>query len=133
MEWTYVVTNTGRERLTEILVVDDNGTPADLTDDFVVASGFSLDPGALVTFQTDGGSPLSGLFGNTAVVDTAEGATDFDPSHYTSTAAPRAFPNAGTGGLADISNDKSLELGAAAALASIALLSWRRRRTTSGG
>jgi hypothetical protein len=32
--WTYVITNSGNITLTDILVVDDNGTPADLLDDF---------------------------------------------------------------------------------------------------
>ena len=131
VEWTYVVTNTGPERLTEIVVVDDNGTPDHPTGDFIVASGFHLDPGDAVTFRTDGGAPLSGLFGNSAAVDTAEGATDIDPSHYTSVAAPAAFPNAGSGGLADRAGGSLLPLGSAGAVAfaSVALLGWLRRRS----
>ena len=132
VEWTYVVTNTGPERLTEIVVVDNNGTPDDPTDDFIVASGFHLDPGDAVTFSTEGGAPLSGLFGNSAAVDTAEGATDVDPSHYTSVAAPAAFPNTGSGGLADRSSGMlPLASAAVASLASVALLTWLRRRAMS--
>jgi hypothetical protein len=128
--WTYVVTNTGPERLTDIVVVDDNGTPGDRTDDFIVASGFALSPAATVTFRIDGGPPLTGLFGNHATVDTAEGATDVDPSHYITLAGPTMFPNAGSGGLPSRSGDHWVPLASAgvAALASIALLARLRPR-----
>ena len=128
--WTYVVTNAGPERLTDIVVVDDNGTPDDVTDDFIVASGFELGPGATVTFRIDGGPPVTGLFGNHATVDTAEGATDVDPSHYITLAAPTMFPNAGSGGLLGRSGDHWVPLASAraAALASIALLARLRPR-----
>ena len=55
--YTYVVTNDGANRLVDIEIVDDNGTPADLTDDFGTADGTitcdvdprELDPGASMT------------------------------------------------------------------------------------
>jgi pimeloyl-ACP methyl ester carboxylesterase len=44
--YTYQVTNEGNARLTEVTVVDDNGTPADTGDDVAVCSGFPLAVGA---------------------------------------------------------------------------------------
>ena len=48
--YQYVVENTGGKTLTDIVVVDDNGTPADTSDDFVAGTAASLAPGASVTF-----------------------------------------------------------------------------------
>ena len=55
--YTYVVTNDGANRLVDIEIVDDNGTPADTSDDFGTADGTitcdvdprELDPGASMT------------------------------------------------------------------------------------
>ena len=55
--YTYVVTNDGANRLVDIEIVDDNGTPADLSDDFGTVGGTitcdvdprELDPGASMT------------------------------------------------------------------------------------
>ena len=48
--YTYTVTNTGGTTLTNIVVTDDNGTPATLSDDFTVGTIPSLAPGASVSF-----------------------------------------------------------------------------------
>lgn len=45
IEWSYQVTNTGEVLLTNIVVRDDNGTPLDDTDDFLVGTIDSLAPG----------------------------------------------------------------------------------------
>lgn len=45
----YTVTNTGGATLTNIVVTDDNGTPATLSDDFTVGTIPTLAPGASVT------------------------------------------------------------------------------------
>jgi uncharacterized repeat protein (TIGR01451 family) len=89
--WTYIVTNTGTEPLTNIVVVDDNGTPgilpADTVDDFMVACPkSSLVVGESMTC-TATGTATSGQYENKArasgVGQTSLGyveATDVD--HY---------------------------------------------------
>ena len=47
--YSYVVTNTGGTTLTNIVVTDDNGTPATASDDFTVGTIASLLPGASQT------------------------------------------------------------------------------------
>src|SRR5205823_4579755 len=44
--WTYIVTNTGNVTLTNVNVVDDNGTPGNLGDDIAVGTITTLLPGS---------------------------------------------------------------------------------------
>jgi streptogramin lyase len=83
--WTYVVTNTGDVDLTGVRVVDDNGTPADATDDYV------CDIGILPARAVDGttclqvGTAAAGPYENRAeVAGTYEElpVTAVDVSHY---------------------------------------------------
>jgi hypothetical protein len=46
VNYRYQVTNTGDTGLTQVAVVDDNGTPGILGDDVQVCAGISLAPGA---------------------------------------------------------------------------------------
>ena len=59
MTWSYLVTNTGMVPLTNIVVTDDNGTPANTADDFVVGTiPGPLAPGASATLTHHwGGDP----------------------------------------------------------------------------
>lgn len=83
--WTYVVTNTGNVALSNVQIVDDHGSPGDSSDDFVVATGISLNVGESRTF-THSGTATAGQYGNIAVATGNDelGATvsDDDPSHY---------------------------------------------------
>jgi hypothetical protein len=55
--WTYTVTNNGTNTLTNIVVTDDNGTPNDPTDDFVVGTIASLPAGQQATLTYTGYPP----------------------------------------------------------------------------
>ena len=71
--YTYVVTNDGANRLVDIELVDDNGTPADTSDDFGTVGGIitcdvtprELDPGASMTCSAT--IPVTDSRTNTAV------------------------------------------------------------------
>jgi hypothetical protein len=70
--YTYVVKNTGTTTLTNVTVVDDNGTPTYAEDDVPVGTIATLAPGASVTFTSTVYLPIH-LFaqvGNTAIFDT---------------------------------------------------------------
>ncbi len=71
--FTYTITNTGGTHLTDIVVNDDNGTPADASDDVTADSGTCSDlagpvaPGDTVTCTVEiSVSTLSGIYENNA-------------------------------------------------------------------
>jgi uncharacterized repeat protein (TIGR01451 family) len=108
--WTYVVTNTGEVTLTNVTVVDDNGTPNDASDDITIASGVTLPAGeslrgtSAVAAEIRGaavgasaqyersGVAITGLFGKHATATAAEGVSDLDPSFYVSSDAGDLLP-----------------------------------------
>ena len=49
--YSYRVSNTGTVRLVNVVVVDDNATPTDKSDDFVAGTISVLNPGQVVTFS----------------------------------------------------------------------------------
>jgi hypothetical protein len=61
--WTYKVTNTGNIDLTNLQVKDDNGTPANTSDDFVVGSIASLAVGSNQTLQKTS-TAITGAYAN---------------------------------------------------------------------
>ena len=96
--WTYQVSNPGNVPLTDVVVIDDNGTPGQAGDDFhppaESAGGFNigdadqdglLDPGEVWQYEADGVA-IAGQYGNIATVAATdpldETVTDDDPSHY---------------------------------------------------
>src|SRR5262249_14439642 len=62
--WSYQVTNPGNTTLTNVRIVDDNGTPANSADDFTVGTIASLAPGATQTL-TASGTATAGQYTNT--------------------------------------------------------------------
>jgi len=89
--WQYVVTNTGTVPLTDVAVIDDNGTPLDDTDDFspTYVSGDTNGNGELDTDETWiyewSGTAVGGQYTNDACVVgyyAAAPVTDCDPSNY---------------------------------------------------
>jgi hypothetical protein len=87
--WTYKVTNTGNIDLTNLEVKDDNGTPGNTSDDFVVGSIASLPVGSNQTLQK-ASTAITGAYANigTASNTYTDGAgnntplTATDPSNY---------------------------------------------------
>jgi hypothetical protein len=61
--WTYKVTNTGNIDLTNLQVKDDNGTPANTSDDFVVGSIASLPVGSNQTLEK-ASTAITGAYAN---------------------------------------------------------------------
>jgi hypothetical protein len=100
IQWTYLVTNPGDVALSDIGVVDDNGTPDDPSDDFAAApveeGGFNvgdsdsdglLDIGEEWRFQATGTAQLGQYANLGKATGTFDGAMvmDTDPSHYIGT------------------------------------------------
>jgi streptogramin lyase len=85
VNWTYRVENSGNVPLTEVTVVDDNGTPANPADDYECVIG-SLAVGAVDdTTCAQSGAAVAGQYANTGTVTANAGAipvSDTDPSHY---------------------------------------------------
>ena len=90
--WTYVVENTGQTPINNVVVTDDNGTPADATDDFnpTFSGGDSngdnvLDLDETWTY-TANGVAISGTYTNKATVNglstTSVEVMDMDNSNY---------------------------------------------------
>jgi hypothetical protein len=82
--WEYVIENTGDVLLENVEIIDDNGTPGDTNDDFVVCSFDSLPVGVTETCSYEG-IAKTGQYGNLATVNAEYAAipiADDDPSHY---------------------------------------------------
>ncbi|MEP6490781.1 DUF7507 domain-containing protein [Microcoleus vaginatus] len=87
--WTYKVTNTGNIDLTNLQVKDDNGTPANTSDDFVVGSIASLPVGSNQTLQKTS-TAITGAYANigtasntyTDGVGNSTNLSATDPSNY---------------------------------------------------
>ncbi len=96
LTWTYTVTNPGDVALDDVQVTDDNGTPGDTSDDFILtlAGGDTngdglLDPDETWIYEATG-TAEEGQYGNIAEVEAkvvvvggaALAVGDSDPSHY---------------------------------------------------
>jgi streptogramin lyase len=83
--WTYRVENTGDVDLTDVTVMDDNGTPADDSDDYICVIG-TLAVGAVDdTSCSQSGTAVVGQYVNMGTVTANAGAIqvrDSDSSHY---------------------------------------------------
>jgi uncharacterized repeat protein (TIGR01451 family) len=87
--WTYEVTNTGNVNLTNVQVKDDNGTPANTSDDFVVGTIASLATGQSTTLQK-ASTAVAGAYTNigkasntyTDGVGNSTNLSATDPSNY---------------------------------------------------
>jgi uncharacterized repeat protein (TIGR01451 family) len=89
--WTYVVTNTGDADLDPVVVVDDNGTPGNLGDDFSPTyTGGDNGDGILnpseVWYYAHNGTAQAGQYANNATATgtppVGDPVSDSDPSHY---------------------------------------------------
>jgi len=65
--WTYNVTNTGNVALSNVVVTDDNGTPGNTGDDFIVGVIPSLPIGGSASL-THQGTAVAGQYGNVGTV-----------------------------------------------------------------
>ncbi|MEN6410197.1 MAG: hypothetical protein ABFD44_10870, partial [Anaerolineaceae bacterium] len=88
VNWTYEVTNSGNVDLTNVQVVDDNGTPGNSSDDILICTIPTLAAGATdsTTCHLEG-TAQAGQYTNIAVVtgtapDSLGTVTDNDPSNY---------------------------------------------------
>jgi hypothetical protein len=87
--WTYEVKNTGNVNLTNVEVKDDNGTPANTSDDFVVGTIASLATGQSTTLQKTS-TAVAGTYTNigkasntyTDGVGNSTNVSATDPSNY---------------------------------------------------
>ena len=89
--WTYVVTNTGDADLDPVVVVDDNGTPGNMGDDFgPTYTGGDDGDGILnpseVWYYSYNGTAAAGQYANNATATgtppVGDPVSDSDPSHY---------------------------------------------------
>ena len=85
VDWTYAVTNDGNVTLSDIIVTDDNGTPANSSDDFTVCTIPTLGAGGSFTCSHSGTSQ-EGQYANVAAAtgtpSQGPDVSDSDPSHY---------------------------------------------------
>ena len=106
--WSYVVKNTGDVTVTDIVVTDDNGTPADSTDDFgVKCPETTLAAGEAMDCDSVTGTAKEGPYGNVATVTGSYGSrtvTDKDPSHY------KGVPASVVGGTAQLGDTVWLDV-----------------------
>ena len=83
--WTYQVYNTGDVDLFNFVVMDDNGTPGNTSDDYEVCTRTSI-LASLADFEcTSNGTALPGQYRNLGSVSGTDGTTqvtDEDESHY---------------------------------------------------
>jgi uncharacterized repeat protein (TIGR01451 family) len=89
--WDYILTNTGNVTLENVTVMDDNGTPGNTVDDYIVCSGITLQPyletGYTHTCSDSAEFAVEGQYVNIATVtgDPPAGfapVMDSDTSHY---------------------------------------------------
>ncbi|MCT7958026.1 DUF7507 domain-containing protein [Laspinema palackyanum] len=73
--WTYLVTNTGNVTLTNLQVTDDNGTPDQTSDDFVVGTIAELVAGQSQSLNFFGGQAIIGEYSNMGKVATTYNTT----------------------------------------------------------
>jgi uncharacterized repeat protein (TIGR01451 family) len=85
LTWTYIVNNPGEVALSNVVVIDDNGTPGDASDDIQVCGPFTLAVGSSQTCSL-AGTAQPGQYVNIA---TASGTppedppvSASDPAHY---------------------------------------------------
>jgi hypothetical protein len=105
--WTYKVTNTGSLPFdfNLVVIVDDDGTPANTADDFLTAflnvqtgdADNVLEPGEVWLYGATGIVQNAGVYGNKATVSAPGALGDSDLSHYTNVGT--AVPEPGTLGL----------------------------------